>query len=36
MSAEGETEISGAEHICRGYDDLVGKLKAMGAEVEAC
>ncbi len=35
MAAEGETEISGAEHICRGYDNLVGKLQSLGADIDA-
>jgi UDP-N-acetylglucosamine 1-carboxyvinyltransferase len=33
LAAEGETVISGVEHIDRGYDDLVGRLAAIGAEV---
>jgi UDP-N-acetylglucosamine 1-carboxyvinyltransferase len=35
LRAEGETVISGADHIERGYDDLIGKLRAVGADVEA-
>lgn len=35
LKAEGETVVSGAEHIARGYDDFVGKLRAIGADVEA-
>jgi len=31
--AEGETEVTGLEHIDRGYECLVDKLKALGAEV---
>ena len=34
LVAEGETEVSGVEHIDRGYEDFVGKLQAMGAQVE--
>ena len=31
--ADGETEVLGAEHIDRGYEDFVGKLSAVGAAV---
>jgi UDP-N-acetylglucosamine 1-carboxyvinyltransferase len=34
LGAEGETVISDADHIDRGYDDLVGKLSAVGADIE--
>jgi UDP-N-acetylglucosamine 1-carboxyvinyltransferase len=34
MVAEGETEISGVEHIDRGYDDVVGKLQSLGASIQ--
>jgi UDP-N-acetylglucosamine 1-carboxyvinyltransferase len=33
MAAEGETIISGAHHVDRGYDDLGGKLRSLGADV---
>ena len=33
LAAEGETVIRGVEHIERGYDDLVGTLSSLGAEV---
>lgn len=33
LLAEGTTEISEIYHIDRGYDDLVGKLTALGAEI---
>jgi UDP-N-acetylglucosamine 1-carboxyvinyltransferase len=33
LAAEGETVVSGVEHIERGYDDLVGTLASLGAEV---
>jgi len=33
LGATGTTEISGAEHIDRGYEDLAGKLAAIGAPV---
>lgn len=34
LAAEGETTISGVHHIDRGYDDLVGRLRGVGAEIE--
>ena len=34
LAATGETVISGVHHIDRGYDDLVGRLRAMGADIE--
>ena len=34
LAAEGETEITGIHHIDRGYDDLVGRLAAVGAHAE--
>lgn len=33
LAAEGETVISGVGHIDRGYDDLVGRLAAVGAHI---
>ncbi len=33
LVAEGETEVSGAEHVDRGYEDLSGRLAALGADV---
>ncbi|OGR05805.1 MAG: UDP-N-acetylglucosamine 1-carboxyvinyltransferase [Deltaproteobacteria bacterium RIFOXYD12_FULL_50_9] len=33
LAAEGETHISRVYHLDRGYDDLVGKLKALGAKI---
>jgi UDP-N-acetylglucosamine 1-carboxyvinyltransferase len=35
LGAEGETVVSDAHHIARGYEDLPGKLRAVGADVEA-
>ena len=35
LSASGETEISGLGHLLRGYEDIAGKLGALGAEVVA-
>ena len=34
LNAEGETSITGVERIERGYDDIVGKLRAIGADIE--
>jgi len=34
MVAEGETVVSDASHVERGYDDLAGKLSALGAAIE--
>jgi UDP-N-acetylglucosamine 1-carboxyvinyltransferase len=33
LAAEGETMISGVAHIDRGYDDLVGRLASVGADI---
>jgi len=33
LAAKGETEISGAEHIERGYEDLCGKLSSLGGNI---
>lgn len=34
LRAEGETTIGEANHIDRGYEDLVGRLRALGADIE--
>jgi len=34
LNAAGETKVAGVEKIERGYDDIVGKLRSIGAEVE--
>jgi UDP-N-acetylglucosamine 1-carboxyvinyltransferase len=34
LISEGETEVTELRHIDRGYVDLVGKLKALGATIE--
>jgi UDP-N-acetylglucosamine 1-carboxyvinyltransferase len=34
LAADGETIVSGARHIDRGYEDLVGKLCSLGADLE--
>lgn len=33
LVAEGETEVSGAAHVDRGYEDLSGRLAGLGADV---
>ncbi|WP_083463111.1 UDP-N-acetylglucosamine 1-carboxyvinyltransferase [Calditerricola satsumensis] len=33
MAADGETEVTGLHHIDRGYVDLVGKLRRLGADI---
>lgn len=33
LAADGETEITGLEHIDRGYVDIVGRLKLLGADI---
>ena len=34
LRAEGETLVQDVHHIDRGYEDFVGKLRAIGADVE--
>lgn len=34
LAAEGFTTITGVHHIDRGYDDLVGRLRGVGADIE--
>lgn len=34
LVAEGETEVKRVYHLDRGYDDLEGKLRSLGAQVE--
>jgi UDP-N-acetylglucosamine 1-carboxyvinyltransferase len=33
LAAEGETVVTGAVHVDRGYEDFAGKLSALGADV---
>ena len=33
LGAEGESVLSGLQHICRGYADLAGDLTALGARI---
>ena len=34
LKAEGETVVHDAHHVDRGYEDLVGKLRSLGADIE--
>ncbi len=34
MVADGTTEVSGSDHVDRGYEDLAGRLRAIGADVD--
>ncbi|MDG2028096.1 MAG: UDP-N-acetylglucosamine 1-carboxyvinyltransferase [Acidimicrobiales bacterium] len=33
LAAEGETVVAEAHHVARGYDDIAGKLNALGADI---
>jgi UDP-N-acetylglucosamine 1-carboxyvinyltransferase len=33
LAADGQSRISGVEHVKRGYEDLIGKLSAVGARL---
>jgi len=33
LAAQGKTEISNIDHIERGYEDIVGRLRAVGADI---
>ncbi len=33
LAADGESEVSGLEFLDRGYEDIVGKLKRLGADI---
>ena len=35
LAAQGVTEVDQVKHIERGYEDLVGKLRRIGADIEA-
>ena len=34
LAAEGESEISNVQYIERGYEDIIGKLRALGAKID--
>lgn len=34
LAARGTTEIDEIQHIERGYEDIVGKLSALGADIQ--
>jgi UDP-N-acetylglucosamine 1-carboxyvinyltransferase len=33
LAAEGQTEVSGTIYLDRGYEDFVGKLAGVGADI---
>jgi UDP-N-acetylglucosamine 1-carboxyvinyltransferase len=33
LAAEGETIVGDAHHVARGYEDLVGRLASLGADI---
>lgn len=33
LSARGRTELTGVEHLRRGYEDLPGTLRVLGADI---
>ena len=35
LAAHGQSEISGVEYVERGYEDIVGKLRALGANIQS-
>ena len=35
LAAHGESEISGVQYIERGYEDIIAKLQALGANIRA-
>jgi UDP-N-acetylglucosamine 1-carboxyvinyltransferase len=35
LAAQGQSEITGVEYIERGYEDIIGKLRAIGADIRA-
>jgi len=35
LMASGETEIEGVHYIERGYEDIIGKLRAVGADISS-
>ncbi len=34
LAADGTTEVSDSAHIDRGYEDFVGRLRSLGAEIQ--
>ena len=35
LAAQGESEITNVQYIERGYEDIIGKLRALGADIQA-
>ena len=36
LAAQGQSEISCVQYIERGYEDIVEKLRALGADIRSC
>ncbi len=36
LAAEGETKVYGYDYVARGYEDICGILRALGAEIKLC
>ena len=36
LAAEGETKVYGYDFIARGYEDICGTLRKLGAEIVLC
>ncbi len=34
LSADGESTVSGRRYVARGYEDLEGRLRGLGAKIE--
>lgn len=35
LAAQGTSEVSNVKHIERGYEDIIGKLSGIGADIRA-
>ena len=35
LAAQGESEISNVQYIERGYEDIIGKLRNLGAQIDS-
>ena len=35
LAAQGRSEITGVQYIERGYEDIIEKLRALGADIRA-
>ena len=36
LAADGVSEVSNVHYIERGYEDIIGKLRGIGAKIESC